>query len=144
MKLLQKKILVPICILLVTIVISTVWYSWFENKYQNYQSITAVVTKYWVTYGRSKVGGGRMYHWKYKYWVNGEEYFGEDKYSGNSGESNNIGDSITVWYNPVKPDESTMNTDASMNFIAPFFLAFPLMVGSYAIFSNREKKSKLL
>ncbi len=104
MKLLPKKILVPICILLVTAVIGTVWYFWFEYKYQNYQPTSAVVTEYWVTFGRSKVGGGRMYHWKYKYCVNGVEYSGYDKYSGNSGESNNIGDSITVWYNPEKPE----------------------------------------
>ena len=144
MKLMQKKILVPICILLIFIVIGTVWYLLFENKYENYQPTDAVITNHWVTHdGHTKAGGGRLYHWEYTYSVDGKEYSGYDRYSGDSGESD-IGATVTVWYNPDSPDESTMSTNASMNFIAPLFLALPLMLGTYTFFSRQEKKRKQL
>ncbi len=143
MKRFPKKILVPICILIVAIMIGAVWYFSLKRQYQNYQPATATVTKFWVTHSSRTKAGSRSayYHWQYQYSVNGAMYLGEDMYAGNSGKSN-VGDTVTVWYDPNNPGNSTMNTNVSLNFVGPLFLAVPLMLGAYRFFLIQEKKRK--
>ncbi len=141
---LAKKYLIPLCILLLAIVIGAIWHFENYNKYKNFQSTTAIITYYRITFGaRSRVGSGRTYHWYYSYSINGKEYSGYDKTGGKANETG-IGSTVTVWYNPDNPMESTLNKSGFLNFISPLFLAIPLMLGTYTVFSRADKKSKLL
>ncbi len=141
----KKKIVVPVCVLVIAIVIGAVWYYLDYNKYSDYQQTTGIVTDYKVTHGaRSKAGGIKEYHhFYYSYSVSDKDYSGYEKFTGSSNETG-IGSEVPVWYNPDNPSESTLNTNGSLNFIVPIFLAIPLMLGTYTVFSRQEKKSKLL
>ncbi len=140
----KKKIVVPLCVFVLAIIIGAVWYCSHYNQYRNYQQTIGVVTDYKVTYGAiSKVGSSRYYHFYYSYSVSGKAYSGYEKFTGSSGKTG-VGSEIPVWYNPDNPSESTLNTNGSLNFIVPIFLAVPLMLGTYTVFSRQEKKSRLL
>ncbi len=130
---LPKKFLVPLCILLLAAIIGGIWYFAGTEKYEDWQPTEAVVTDI-EPYSKRK--GGSSHRYFYEYSVDGVTYSGSELFTTKE-IFYNIGDIIQVWYDPDEASRSAMTTNVDLNFIGPFFLAIPLMLGAYSTFSRK-------
>ncbi len=139
----KKKVFVPLCILLIAIISGAIWYFIGTKKYDSWQSTNAIVANIDYYSKARGIGGGSSHRYYYNYAVNGVNYSGTDMFSGRTA-SYTIGETIEVWVDPANPSKSIISKNVDLNFIAPIFLAIPLMLGAYSVFSKIDKKSKLL
>lgn len=108
------------------------------KEYSNWVSTTAVITN-WQT-SLSKNVGHTLY---FKYKVGETEYSGQDSFSGNFPQEQ-IGDTVTVWYDPeevTRVTRSDLKPDAGIWPFAPFFFAVPLSL--YIVFGGNRRNPKM-
>ncbi len=134
----SKKYAVPILIMIAATVISLVWYE-FETKKANALCNTGAVitdTETYVSLKESRI------RYTYSYEVNGAKYSSTDDFP-LSADACEIGDTVTVWYDPDSPDGAVMNKSTVLYLFAPMFLGAPLAVGVYGLLSKSEKRNSL-
>ena len=122
-KILSYKIVQFLIIVAIASVLSAVLNNVKTNEYKDWVSTDAVITN-WKTANRK-----RAKHILYfKYDVDGNEYHGQEVFSGNFPE-NDIGDTVTVWYDPDAVSRamiSDIKPDAGLWPYVPFIFAIPI------------------
>lgn len=141
-----KRIIVPICILFLSVAVTAAFHYIGVKKYESYVSTNATVTN-WEIF-RSRTFSSRYYY--YDYSVDGEPYSGYYSFRNDPYQVYyvkpplyHVGDTITVWYNPDNPSESTMSKSVILPLFEISVVTVALMMIAFFKDIFEPKKSRL-
>lgn len=123
-KILSNKIAQLLIIVVIASVLSVVLNIVKTNEYKDWVSSDAVITN-WET---TKKDVKHIIY--FKYYVDGNEYNGQDVFKGNYPE-NGVGDTVTVWYDPDNVSQvmrSDKKPNAGLWTYVPFIFAIPISI----------------